>query len=1299
MANPSPFHLQSLKSRITVAALFVILAGMWTLSLLATRILRLDMEQMLGDQQYATVSMLATHINGELDSRSRALTSAALSIGPEFLADTAAVQQFLDSRTTLQTMFNAGLIITDQTGRVRAGYPSTAGIRIGSSLADDNGVTIALRAGQPAISQPFQGGTSKTPVFSQSVPLFDADKRIVGTLSGFTDLSLPNFFDLLSKNRYGRTGLYLLVSPRDRLVITSSDPERIMESISPAGEDADVDDFLSERKTTAVFNSRCSQGEEVLGSCKRIPFADWMVCAQLPTAEAFVPIRDMQRRMMYATIIASLFSFLLIGWMLRKQLRPLETATQKLADLAPDQLPDQPLPVARDDEVGQLIARFNNILEALREREERLQMLYDSSFGGININDEGRIVECNRGLLEMTNYSRDELLALEKYALVAPECRDAVKAYVRSGNRRPYDTVGLRKDGTRYHLRLLGKDIVYRGKTLRMAEFQDISESKEAERALRQSEESFRNFFEKNSSVFLLFDPFSREIISANEAACAYYGYSKAQLLGMQTDAINTLSVNKLGDYYLSVLNGERRVVEFTHRLASGELRNVECHITIFEQSWRPMLLSIIHDITERKQAEKKLQLAASVFSHAREGIMITQADGTIIDINESFTRITGYSSADAIGRTPRLLKSDRQSPDFYAAMWDSLIRKGHWYGEIWNRHKDGQLFATLQTISTVFDAEKVPQHHVALFSDITTLKEHANQLEHIAHYDILTTLPNRVLLADRMKQAMVQAERRNQLLAVIYLDLDGFKAINDLYGHETGDRLLIELSQRIKQSLRESDTLARLGGDEFVAVLMDLKETSLCTPMIERLLSAAASPVKMGGLTLSISASIGVTFFPQNDEVDADQLLRQADQAMYQAKLAGKNRYHLFDAEQDRNARGHHESLEHIRRGLLTDQFVLYYQPKVNMRSGAIIGAEVLIRWQHPERGLLPPDMFLPEVEDHPLAIEIGEWVIDTALRQMEDWQQQELILPISINVGARQLLHGNFHQRLRAILAAHPTVLPANIEIEILETSAIEDLARVSQIIKDCQEIGVRFAIDDFGTGYSSLTYLRRLSVDQLKIDKSFVRDMLDDTDDLSILSGVLSMASAFQRQVIAEGVETIEHGTMLLQLGCELAQGYGIARPMPAADLPAWVSAWRPNRAWNTTRPARRDDLPLVFAGVEHHAWISSVEKYLSGDLATPAQPQYRFGDWLNREGQALYRDRVTFQAILKQHRAVTETANWLCQTSAMLSPETRQFWIAELRQQSGILRSLLQTLITENHQPVIDIDNTDQPDHSG
>ncbi|PCI55846.1 MAG: histidine kinase [Gammaproteobacteria bacterium] len=617
-----------------------------------------------------------------------------------------------------------------------------------------------------------------------------------------------------------------------------------------------------------------------------------------------------------------------------------------------------------------------------------------------------------------------------------------------------------------------------------------------------------------------------------------------------------------------SIESGAEYNIDYRILWPDGRVRwiNGKGNIIRDDSSTAITMLGVAIDITERKLIEDKLLLSSRVFSDTHEGITITDSNKFIVDVNPAFCEITGYSREEVIGKNPRILSSGKQSLEFYVDMWQKVNEDGHWQGEVWNRKKSGEIYAELLTISVLKDDNNNAVNYVGVFTDITSSKRQQEQLSRIAHYDLLTNLPNRVLLADRLSQAMLQCSRHKRSVAVVFLDLDGFKHVNDAYGHDTGDELLIALSVRMKRALREGDSLARIGGDEFVAVLADLTTVEDCEPVLERLLLAASEPVTIDDVVLNVSASIGVTLYPQ-DSVDADQLMRHADQAMYVAKESGKNRYHLFDTAQDDAVKVQRESLEAIRYALDNHQFVLYYQPKVNMRTGKVTGVEALIRWQHPERGLLNPMEFLPIIENNPMSIEMGEWVIDSALTQISQWQTMGLTLPVStsVNIAAIQLQQPDFTQRLTALLAAHPDVEPCYLELEVLETSALDDVNHVSAIMNDCMALGVNFALDDFGTGYSSLTYLRRLPASLIKIDQSFVRDMLSDDDDLAIIEGVIALAKSFKRDVIAEGVETIEHGTVLLQLGCDLAQGYGIAKPMPADDIPAWIRDWKPDVSW--------------------------------------------------------------------------------------------------------------------------------------
>jgi diguanylate cyclase (GGDEF)-like protein len=437
--------------------------------------------------------------------------------------------------------------------------------------------------------------------------------------------------------------------------------------------------------------------------------------------------------------------------------------------------------------------------------------------------------------------------------------------------------------------------------------------------------------------------------------------------------------------------------------------------------------------------------------------------------------------------------------------------------------------------------------------------------LDEMAHFDALTHLPNRVLLADRIQQAILHAPRRGKSVAVAFLDLDGFKDVNDKFGHVVGDKLLVSLSNRMKATLREGDTLARLGGDEFVAVLSDLSDHNDLEPFLKRLLAVASERVIIEDATLQVSASIGVTIFPQ-DGSSPEQLLRHADQAMYRAKQSGKNRFHLFDVAGDAAVRSHREQLDLIAHGMRNAEFVLFYQPQVDMLSGNVLGMEALVRWKHPTHGVLGPGHFLPALEEDRLGMDFGDMVLDAALKQLAQWQTVDgYRFKLSVNLFNQQIQDPAFADRLKSMLARYPEHLATNLKLEIVETNALADIAMVSTHMRQCTALGVSFAVDDFGTGYSSLTYLKMLPAQQLKIDQTFVRSMLVDREDLAIMQSVISLAGAFDREVIAEGVETQEQAQALIQLGCTAAQGFGIGKPMPESALGPWLQEWAARQPW--------------------------------------------------------------------------------------------------------------------------------------
>ncbi|MFY9961371.1 bifunctional diguanylate cyclase/phosphodiesterase [Pseudomonas sp. Hg5Tf] len=549
---------------------------------------------------------------------------------------------------------------------------------------------------------------------------------------------------------------------------------------------------------------------------------------------------------------------------------------------------------------------------------------------------------------------------------------------------------------------------------------------------------------------------------------------------------------------------------------------------------------------------------AAAIFSE-------TDLSGRITYVNEQFCSISGYRRDELLGANHRILNSGLHDPAFFDGMWRALVAGKVWKGEICNRAKDGSLYWVDSTMVPLIDpASGRVRKYVSIRFDVTEKRQLLHTLQWRVGHDVLTGLPNRAYLSDLLNQALEFSRREDIALAVCMLDLDGFKAVNDGYGHASGDLLLVEVANRLKGILRVGDAVARLSGDEFVLILRHVQQPKELQAALQRVLKAIAAPYSIRDREVSVSASIGVTLFPLDNE-DADTLVRHADQALYVAKQSGRNRYHLFDVSLDREVKATHQTVARVRQALIKGELCLHYQPKVNMRSGQVLGFEALLRWQHPLKGLVAPADFLPLVEKTDLIVDIGEWVIAQAMAQMQRWQQAGHAWPVSVNIAARHVQRSDFVERLKRLLARHPAVAPQMLDLEIVESVAIENIQRVSQCLEACQQLGVQFSLDDFGTGYSSLSYLKRLPTRTIKIDKSFVRDILHDHDDLALTRAVIGLARAFGRQVIAEGLESVEHGQLLMGLGCDVAQGYGIARPMGAEDVVDWVASYVQPSQW--------------------------------------------------------------------------------------------------------------------------------------
>ena len=554
----------------------------------------------------------------------------------------------------------------------------------------------------------------------------------------------------------------------------------------------------------------------------------------------------------------------------------------------------------------------------------------------------------------------------------------------------------------------------------------------------------------------------------------------------------------------------------------------------------------------ERKRTEDELQLASMVYNNSSEAMMITDERNRIIAINPAFTEVTGYTLDEVSGRNPGLLKSGKHDADFYRNLWNDVKTRGIWHGQIWNRRKSGETYPEWLTINTIYNPDGSVHRHVALFSDITDKVRTDELIWRQANFDLLTDLPNRRMCHDRLEQEIKKAHRGNSRLALLFIDLDRFKEVNDTLGHQLGDRLLIEAAHRIVSCVRESDTVARLGGDEFTVVLSELPDSTHVEKIAQQILEKLSAPFMLGTDNAYVSASIGITFYP-DDALDVEQLLRNADQAMYLAKNAGRNRLAYFTNSLQDRAQQRLKMLNDLRGALTSSQFRLYFQPVVDLVTGKIIKAEALLRWVHPVRGMVSPMDFIPLAEESGLIIEIGDWVFREAARWISRWLAH---VPgdfqISVNASPVQFQSDDSsidrwltHLRELGLSGKH-------IVIEITEGLLLNADASITNKLLKFRDAGIEVAIDDFGTGYSSLSYLKRLDIDYLKIDKSFVHDIASDASDMTLSEAIVMMAHKLGLKVIAEGVETQAQKDSLLAAGCDYAQGYLFSRPVPPEEF---------------------------------------------------------------------------------------------------------------------------------------------------
>ncbi|HEY6896521.1 MAG TPA: PAS domain-containing protein [Rhodocyclaceae bacterium] len=696
----------------------------------------------------------------------------------------------------------------------------------------------------------------------------------------------------------------------------------------------------------------------------------------------------------------------------------------------------------------------------------------------------------------------------------------------------------------------------------------DVTVRRQAAEALAKREREFRTLADNVPDNIARWDSDGRLI---------YLNKTLEQTLGVRAEDVIGKEPRQHApdDRYDALTTAVRQVAasgrgtDFDQRVPGPEGRTLYHLIRIVpefdEDGSVTSVLGVGRDLTQQKETEEALRLAASVFHNSAEGVLITDAAGIILSVNPAFSEITGYGEAEVLGKKPSLLRSDHHGTDFYRAMWDSLTRDGRWQGEIWNRRKSGDTYLEWLTINRIDDRDGTPVRYVSVFHDVTEMRRKDERIRHMAFHDALTGLPNRTLLLDRLEHAVARAKREGGRLSITFIDLDRFKGVNDTLGHDIGDLLLQQVAQRIKDRLRAADTLARMGGDEFVVLMEDLGEADHCATLAQDLIGEIAQPMALRGHPIEIGASMGMAFYPE-DGADPLELMKRADMAMYAAKAAGRNTYRFFQQEMlDRTSARMTLEME-LRRAITNDELELHYQPKVALASGKLQGVEALVRWRHPARGLLAPGEFIPLAEDSNLILDIGEWVLDAACCQAARWREGGREIKIAVNVSAKQLDAGNLVERIAALTERHG-ITPADLEIELTESTVMADPLSVIGVLTRLRELGVSVGVDDFGTGYSSLAYLRRLPIDVLKIDRSFVMDADRDEEDAQIVKTILALGQTLRLKVIAEGIETRRQAQLLLSLGCDTAQGYLFSHPLEADGLEHWLAQ---NDRGNTAFP---------------------------------------------------------------------------------------------------------------------------------
>ena len=1213
------FLPKSLQTRVTLFTLAIFVLGIWGLSAYAERKLRSDMIRQIGERQMATASLVARQINYDLEVRLLTLVSVADELGRIGLEDPAEAQRHLGQRPLLLRDFKAGIYVVDAGSNVVAWAPENINRKnLNYSERDYLEIRGSQRIGRPVISKAIG-----SPVIPMSVPVRDARNRVIGALVGVIDLQKPNFLDSITSSRFGKTGYYLIQDKKSRTIITSSGKQRVMELQPPPGINPLIDRHLAGADETGVTRNRF--GVEVLASSKSIPISDWSVVAALPTEEAFAPIHALQRNVFSAALLITLLVGGLMWWLLRRQLSPISDTVARLSELATSDstsaVDPQPLPEAGGREIRELIAGFNKLIlaarrqeNALRESEFRWQFAIEGSGDGMwDWNVADGTVYFSEQWKRMLGFAPHEIgNSLDEWEKrVHPDDKAEVLRELERHleGKTPYYTsehrMLCRENGYKW---ILDRGMVVNrdadGKPLRaIGTHTDISERKlqDAHRDLRNrilemlagGEPMERILYDIVTGIETLQPDMMCSILLLGRDGKRFVSGMAPSLPNFYNQAVLEIDIGVgQGSCGTAAATGQRVIVEdiashpywapfrditrraglaacwsqpilsATHAvLGSFAIYHRQPHapdsadIRLIEETAQLVSLAI-----ERENAQYDQRIAAAAFETSK-GMMITGPDMAILRVNRAFSTITGYGQQDVIGKTPRILSSDRHDKSFYEAMWREINENGGWEGEIWNRRKNGEVYPQYLMINSVKSEDGEISNYVASLEDISESKEADAKIHNLAFFDVLTQLPNRRLLADRLEHALAASTRSGRYGALLMIDLDRFKTVNEALGYDAGDQLLRQVAARLGGCVLEGDTLARSGADEFVILMEELADNAEdaaanAKTVANHALSTLSLPYQLAGQPYHGSVGIGATLLFDHD-CGREDLLKQAEIAMNQAKLSGRNELRFFDPAMQAAIEARTNMEAELRTAIELGQLELHYQIQVD-RAARATGVEALVRWRHPERGMVPPFQFIPLAEETGLILAIGDWVLDTACARLQAWQNDPAArqLSIAVNVSARQFNQDGFVSQVRELIRRHG-VDPAKLKLELTESMLLDDIDAMIEKMNALREIGVGLELDDFGTGYSSLQYLKRLPIEQLKIDQSFVRELVNDDNDKAIVRTIISMADSLNLGVIAEGVETEEQRRYLESQGCGHYQGYLFGRPGPAPDIEAYLN----------------------------------------------------------------------------------------------------------------------------------------------